>query len=249
MRCWITDNPVRMKGMGEQSATKRNYTRFIHDGNEPIPLEEGRQAVGRCSDHWKRTQTAEAYAQYNSELGGYIERPDVQLLYYHLLWCSDIKGRYTFHDIPQSDFHEEQTKQSRTLIEKFIVYIVVNVQWSAATVSYRESGGNGDTLETLYLDFCMGEFIDPEKVKVRSATTGLGNWVAMGNKGVRHSRPWDRGKQLMGATEWAFNLDVLRTHFKLAEEKEQAERDLAAKEKPQAKEGPMSSYMREGAMS
>ena len=241
MRVWVTDNPVPMKAMREQAKNYKSYLRLIHDGNELVLPDfelEGRLAQCLCSDHWKRTQDAAAYAEYNIELGEYIIRPDVQLLYYYHLRCLPVKKRYTFHDIPTSAFSKQQKKNNRKWIEKFIVYVVFSQPWSKKTATYRETApedqgrdGTEVSLESLYRTFCENEHIDPERVKVRSATTQLGEWVVLQGpsfKGLYKYRPWDSTNQRPGATQLTFNLDDLRTLFSLEEEKEQFERDLRA---------------------
>ena len=241
MRVWVTDNPVPMKAMREQAKNYRNYLRLLHDGNELVLPDfelDGRLAQCLCSDYWKKTLDAAAYAEYNIELGEYNIRPDVQLLYYYQLLSLFVKKRYTFHDIPTSAFSKQQKKNNRKWIEKFIVYVVFSLPWGKKTATYREAApedqgrdGTEVSLESLYRTFCENEHIDPERVKVRSATTQLGEWVVLQGpsfKGLYKYRPWDSTNQRPGATQWTFNLDDLRTLFSLEEEKEQFERDLRA---------------------
>ena len=247
MRVWVTDNPVPMKAMREQAANYKNYLRLIHDGNELVLPDfelEGRLAQCLCSDHWRSTLDAAAYAEYNTELGKYVVRHDVQLLYYCHLLQLPVKERYTFHDIPTSAFSKQQKKNNRKWIEKFLVFVVWAAPWSQKTATYKETaplaplvasakqdGQDEVTLESLYRDFCMNEHVDPEKVKVRSATTQIGEWVVLQGpsfKGLSKYRPWDSRRQRPGATQWTFNLDELRALFSLEEEKEQFERDLKA---------------------
>ena len=239
MRVWITDDRVNMKAMREQSEVYRNYLRAIHDGNELVLPDyelEGRLAQCLCSDHWKRTLDPAAYAEYNTELAQYTARRDVQLLQYYHLMSLPVKERYTFHDIPTSAFSKQQKKNNRKWIEKFIVFVVFSQPWSKKVATYRETIPGCDahdevSLETLYRDFCENEHVDPEQVKVRRATTQLGEWMTLQGpsfRGLSKYRPWNPDTQKPGAMQWTFNFDVLRTQFSLEEEKEQFERDLAA---------------------
>jgi len=231
----VTDNPVPMKAMREQAENHNSFLRLIYDGNELVLPDfelEGRLAQCLCSDHWKKTLDAAAYAEYNIELGKYVERPDVQLLsYYHLL-SLPVKERYTFHDIPTSAFSKQQKRNNRKWIEKFIVYVVFSVPWDKKTATYLETAPDEVvTLESLYREFCANEHVELEKVKVRAATTDLGKWVVLQGpsfKGLSKYRPWDPTKGMPGATQWTWHFDELRTLFSLEEEKEQFERDLRA---------------------
>ena len=85
---------------------------------------------------------------------------------------------------------------------------------------------------------CAGEFIDPEKVKERSATTGLGSWVAMGNTAFSRlilwsgvfppDYPWESGTEQMksmridvalGTEDDFFDDSLLKTTASVLEEK------------------------------
>ena len=237
-RVWITDNPVPIKAMHHRMETVTNFSRFIHDGNDPIlPDEEsdGRIAQTLCNPYWKNKFSPEEFVQYNTELGAHIENENVQLLLYFILLKQGCPKRFSFHVINKCTgaFAKQERKNNRTLLEKFLVYLCDEQPWNKQDLELYESdereedvkrdqGISSDTIEYYLTNWARHQHFE-KPVKCRTITMELGKWVAMKHGGVRSCRAWDHNLNRNGRHRWVFDLDFLRSKFSLDQEKKHAE--------------------------
>jgi hypothetical protein len=235
MRVWITDNPVECKAMHRKAETVPNYTRFIHDGNEPVlPDEEngGRIAQTLCNSYWKDkwVDDPQRFVEYNTSLGQYIENESVQVALAFMILRVECPKRFSFHRINEvtGSFAAEERKRNRTLIEKFIIHIIESYAWDQTMVELTETGEEGSTRTIEYEaeNFSrLQSFKEP--LKARAITTMLGNWMAMKHGGIKKERPWNEKMGRMGITVYRFDLVFLREKFSMHRAREQAIRDAA----------------------
>jgi hypothetical protein len=220
--------------------TVTNFTRFIHDGNDPIlPDEEdgGRIAQTLCNPYWKTKYSEEDdFVQYNIELGAHIKNKNVQLLLYYMLLKLGCPERFSFHTINKCTgaFAKQERKHNRSLLEKFLVYLCEEQQWFKKELQLYESddrseedkrnGISPDTIEYYLTNWARHQHFE-QPVKCRTITTLLGKWVAMKHGGVRHCREWIANRGKHGPHTWVFDLVSLRNKFALEAEKRQAEAD------------------------
>ena len=259
MRVWITDNPVERKAMHKRAETIHNYTRFIHDGNDPcLPDEEngGRVAQTLCNAYWKELwiDDPQKFVEYNTSLGQYIANDLVQILLAFMLLKVDCPQRFSFHRINEvtGNFAREERKRNRTLLEKFIIHVIETVSWDKDTLELVEANDEHceDTIEyhvrewSQYMAF-------KEPIKARSITTMLGNWMSMKHGGITKERPWITQLQKFGNTVYRFDLKYLRNKFSMDEMREQSihdtkvrdERAKKAEQKGKIPHGPISAFV------
>ena len=237
MRVWITDNPVERKAMHKKAETIHNYTRFIHDGNDPVlPDEEngGRIAQTLCNPYWKDKwiDSPQEFVEYNTSLGQYVDNDLVQILLTYMILKLDCPKRFSFHRINQvtGNFAKEERKRNRSLIEKFIIYLCEQVAWDKNELDLIESEIDSDgnpkmnTIEYHLIHWSrVQSFREP--LKPRSITTLLGNWMSMKHGGITKKRPWNDELQRFGNNHYIFDLNYLRTKFQLDKLREESIKD------------------------
>lgn len=255
MRVWITDNPVERKAMHKKAETIHNYTRFIHDGNEPVlPDEEngGRVAQTLCNPYWKDKwiDDPQQFVEYNTSLGQYIDNELVQVLLTYMILKLDCPTRFSFHRINEvtGNFAKEERKRNRTLIERFIIYLCEQVAWDKKELDLIESdiGTDGDpkvnTIEYHLIHWSrVQSFREP--MKARSITTMLGNWMAMKHGGIKKERPWNDELKRFGHTHYIFDLNFLRNKFALDKVREQCMKDSDSRNE-RNKNGPLTPFLK-----
>ena len=254
MRVWITDNPVERKAMHQRAETIHNYTRFIHDGNDPVlPDEEngGRIAQTLCNPYWKEKwiDSPQQFVEYNTSLGQYIENDLVQVLMAFMLLKHGCSKRFSFHRVNEvtGNFAKEERKRNRNIIEKFIIYLLETVPWDQPMVELIES--STDETVTNTIEWHVGEWSRVqsfrEPLKARSITTMLGNWMSMKHGGITRERPWIDSAKKFGNTVYRFDAVYLRKKFSMDEARESAMRDTRIRnERNNVKRFPMSAFLK-----
>lgn len=253
MRVWITDNPVERKAMHKRAETIHNYTRFIHDGNDPVlPDEEngGRIAQTLCNSYWKDKwiDDPQKFVEYNTSLGQYIENDLVQVLLAFMLLKIDCPKRFSFHRINEvtGNFAKEERKRNRTLIEKFLIYVIETVPWDKKILELTESSSDENDMNTIEYHVSNWSRLQSfrEPMKARSISTMLGNWMSMKHGGITKERPWIASAQRLGNTVFRFDLNYLRTKFSMDEVRENAINDTKIREhRNDVKRFPMAAFM------
>ena len=249
-RHWITDNPVNIRAMHHSAETVVNYTRFIHDGNDPVLPDEqdgGRVAQTLCNPHWKDKwiDDESKFVEYNTTLGQYIDDPRVQVMMAYIFLRHGCPKRFSFHTINQvtGNYAKEERKRNRTLLEKFLVQICEFVPWTTDKYKLHEHNGDeepgSDTINFHLEKFNRyNDFRNP--ITPRCITTSFGKHIAMKFGGIEKIRPWDEKLNRPGNRMFIIDLKYFRERFSMNEERIQSLNDTE-KQKPKT----IHSYLKE----
>jgi hypothetical protein len=254
MRVWITDNPVERKAMHKRAETIHNYTRFIHDGNDPVlPDEEngGRIAQTLCNPYWKEKwiDSPQQFVEYNTSLGQYIENDLVQVLLAFMILKEGCPKRFSFHRVNDvtGNLAKEERKRNRNIIEKFIIYLLETIPWDQPMLELIESSTDETVTNTIEHHVNEWSRVQSfrEPLKARSITTMLGNWMSMKHGGITKERPWIDAAKKFGNTVYRFDAVYLRKKFALDEAREAAIRDTKVRDqRREVKRFPMSPFLK-----
>lgn len=232
-RVWVTDDRVNIRAMRNTAETIRNFTRFIHDGNDPVlPDEEkgGRVAQTLCSRYWKEKYEGdeEAEIDYNTRLGQAVSNKSaLALITFVLLRCGCPK-RFNHQTISRvtGAFAAQQKKKSLDWFEQFLVYLADQHPWTVNSVQFRETTAHkmGDTKHTQSLpsleefvsnwsEYCAHKYAHTHF----QVTRRISDWISMQRQGVKKERfkTPDGG---MTPRIYTFDLKYIRDQYRMNEE-------------------------------